>query len=198
MNAIEQKITDHFNSIFSHPISETEIKKVIECDCECDCCGTNIFEMDDFPVFRDDRFLCPQCELDKYYTTCPICQDHFEKATKAEDYTFIISKECVDGEGMELKPGFYKTNSWPFFYGSILSGFDNFYPGSIDLIHECDINSMLRKLNHGSADEVNCDEVCNGCFGIWTGKTPLVNNYCNQEYGAEYIKKQTEIIALKS
>lgn len=192
------KIKNQFENEFSsspQDVSEKELEKIIECDCECDCCGKNLFEMDDFPVFRDDRFLCPECEIDKYFESCPICQEHFEKAENAKDFRLLISKEAVEDYNMEIKPGFYLTNEWPFYYGNCVTGFDAVFPSALHLVKECDINSMLTRLNHGSAGENLDGEVCHECFKIWTGQQEIENNYVNQEYGAKYIALQSQIIA---
>lgn len=75
---MRNQIIEKFKSGFSsspHDLSESQIDKIIKNDCNCDCCDKNLFEMDDFPVFRDDRFLCDECEIDKYYRACPWCEN---------------------------------------------------------------------------------------------------------------------------
>lgn len=194
---MKDKIIEHFKSEYSSSpvdISEEKIDCLIKNNCTCDNCGESIFELDDFPVFKDDGVLCEHCDLDKNYEMCPICQDYFEKAFKADDFYFLLSKEAVEGYGMKLKPGFYRTLRWPFYYGNCVTGFEGIFDNTLELIHECDINSMLKKLDHGSADENLNGEVCQECLKIWTGQTEIKNNYCDKEYGAQYIAKQKEVI----
>lgn len=197
MEDLKEKIRNHFEKEFSSSpvdIDETEVDIVIASECQCDSCGQSVFEMDDFPVFRDGEFLCEHCEIEKYYSTCPICQDHFEHATCAADFKLLISKEAIEEFRMEIAAGFYLTKEWPFYYGNCVTGFDGVFENSLELVRECDIESMLTKLDHRSAGENLNGEVCPECFDKWTGKVEPVNNYCDQEYGARYIAKMIEVI----
>lgn len=193
----KEQIKHHFATAFCSgaiDLTDTELQHVVDSDCKCDCCGLSIYEMEDFPVFRDEGFYCEHCEIDKFYDICPICQNHFEMATNPEDFYLIISKEAVEEYAMEISPGFYQTMKWPFFLANCVTGFDCLWPDTLKLIKECDIHSMLKTLGHGSADENLTGEVCQDCLKIWTGQEELKNNYVDHEYGDRYISKQKEVI----
>lgn len=179
-------------------VSSKEIKTILSSECNCSSCGKSIFELDDYPNVnvKESEVLCEYCYKDKYMETCPLCEDYFEKATKPEEQILIISKEAIEEYDIDIKPGFYQVKKWPYHYGNIVSGFEGVFNDALELIRECDINSMLKRIREGREnEEVGAGECCDGCMNKYTGKTTLVNNYINKSYGKKLIKLMNEVIS---
>ena len=197
---MKEKIIDyHENKYSSSPvnISEEEIEIIIKSDCQCSNCGKSIFDMDDYPIIREGEVYCEDCEIERFFSTCPICSEHYENYTEIEEERIIISKETVESERLEVKPGFYKVLSHPIYFGNCITGFEGFFDNAIQLERECDINSMLYKLYpHNGEEQVNMDFCCNDCFEKYTGKTKIVNNYVDKKYGRELVKFEKKVISL--
>lgn len=191
-----QKIIDQY-SRFSSPseLSNYKISVLKKHDCCCDSCGKSIFEMDDFPQVKRSEVLCEYCEREKYFETCPICEEYFEKPKKTTDEFVIISKESVKEYGMNVKPGFYQVLEHPYFLANCVTGFDALFEDAIKLIRECDINSMLYKLYpHNGQTKVTADSCCPDCMKKYTGQTRIENNYCNKSYGKKRVMLERQVI----
>lgn len=177
-------------------VSEKEIRLLIRHSCSCDQCGKSIFEIEDFPNLKRGEVLCEHCYRDKYMLDCPICEEYFYKALKPKDEVIIISKEAVKEYGMEVKPGFHQILEWPYYRANCVTGFDYLFTGSIRLIKEVDINSMLYKLHpHNGKEKVGAGECCHDCMKKYTGQSKIVNDYWNKKYGKQRVKLEKEIIA---
>lgn len=133
----------------------------------CAYCGN---ELDDEEAGspRSDKsgdIMCDECYEDHYRLFCPLCENSFDKALKAEDYFFVITKEAA--KELNLEPGIYRTKEWPFFHGDILGGFGGFFPETIEPVRAIDIQSMLKKI-YGHKAEVMADEICHDCVDRFT------------------------------
>jgi recombinational DNA repair protein RecR len=155
------KILLHYKTKYSSSpveISSSEIKIIIKNKCECWRCSKSIFEMDDFPNIKNNTVYCEDCYSEEFETVCPICEEIFEKAEKASDYYFVVSKEA--SKICFVKPGIYKAKFFPIFYGNCVTGFDAFFEDNIELIRELDINSMKDKLIPHTKHNIRADEIC--------------------------------------
>lgn len=195
-----KEIKQHYKTEFSSSpvkITQEEIDLLIKHECQCSYCCKEILEMWDFPNLNTekDEIICEDCYKTKYQVTCPICEEWFDKATKPEDQILIISSQSVEEYNLSVKPGFYQVKEWPYFYGNCVTGFDGLFDNTIELIRECDINSMLYKLQpHNGKEKVSAGECCHACMEKYTGKTEIVNNYCNKRYGAKRVKLEKQVI----
>lgn len=171
---LKNRLTGLFLSGFSsspRDIDQREIEIIIASDCQCFSCGVDIFEMDDFPIFIDGQMYCEQCELDKFYSTCSICENYYETPAPKEEI-IIISKESIEEYGMKIKPGFYKVLKYPYFYGDIVSGFSGLFDNTLELIKEVNINSMIYKLHPGRVKKkISAGDCCHDCMMKYTAQT---------------------------
>jgi hypothetical protein len=194
---MEQQIKEHYEKVFVHPITKEEIDLLIKHNCECDHCSKSLFEMYDFAELSidEDEVLCEHCYRYEYMTPCPICEDSFLTPTKADDNILIIPKETIEEYGMSIKPGFYQVKKWPFFYGNCVTGFDGLFDDAIELIRECDINSMLYKLYpHNGKEQVSAGDCCHNCMLKYTGQTKVTNHYTDKAYGRKRVRLEKEVI----
>jgi hypothetical protein len=145
----------------------------------CSTCGCEE-DKSDYEFDREDEYgdlICDDCFEEEYMNYCQICEELFEKPTTAKDTFFIVTKEQESIAG--ITAGVYQALEYPFFYGNILSGFDAFFKDSIKLIRECDINSMIRKINgHG---EVQTDICCPDCAERFSAKKYRYINYWDKK-----------------
>ncbi len=170
-----KEIKEHFKTGYaSSPksISDYEIKLLRKAGCCCESCGKSVFGLWDFPEISKKGVYCEECDREKNYDTCPICEDYYEKVTKPEDTFFVVSKESENDAG--VKAGFYAVKGFPYFVAQVAFGFDFLLERNIELLRECDINSMLRKMNpHLNYDKINASECCRSCKDKYCGITPL-------------------------
>lgn len=195
-----EKIKAHYETEFSsspHSITEEEISLLINHEYECDNCSKSLFTLYDFPnlSIEDNEVLCEDCYRDEYMETCPICEDSFDKPRTAADNILIISKEAIEEYGLQIMPGFYQVKKWPFFYGNCVTGFDGLFDDAIELIRECDINSMLYKLQpHNGKEKVGAGDCCHSCMLKYTGQTKIRNHYVDKVYGRKRVKLIKQVI----
>ncbi|WP_017258418.1 hypothetical protein [Pedobacter arcticus] len=158
---VSEQIKKHYKNEFSsYPksIDENEIAFIEENDCQCTSCGKSIFELDDFPkiLIEDKELLCEDCYDERYREDCPICEEYYDTKDYTSDYIVIneeLSKET------RMTSGIYKILERPFFFGSILSGFDAFFDNTLELVVDIKINEH-KKIDCGD----NCQEVNSGCI----------------------------------
>ena len=137
---------------------------------ECTYCGDELdLEEIESPYTDDDNeIMCDDCYDENYRTFCPICENSYDTKDFVNDYIVIteeLSKET------EMIAGIYEIKKRPFFYGSILSGFDNFFDNSIELVTSININ-QYKKIDCGeSCCKVTSDFICPDC----------VNNYVRKD-----------------
>ena len=201
------KIKNHFKKKYdSSPceVSKQEIDFIIERDCECDYCGTSIFELDDYPNIdiEDGELLCEECYRDMYYEYCPVCEE-----SKHEDYFsdhFFISKSI--SKEVRKPHGLYKIVKRPFYFGNCVTGFDDFFDDAIEKISDIEINSTLNALYQRDDCEVLLDCVCSECFDKFTrsknflkatGNTEIIffDKYRDSyfaKYSDEYIRRSRQ------
>ena len=162
---MRNKIIEHFKNNYDsspHEITNEEIKFLIKNNCKRDCCGASIFDLDDFPEIdiEGDELLCEDCYSEKYRETCPICEESYDTKDFVNDY-FVLTEEGA--KETKLQPGIYKIIERPYFYGNIVSGFDAFFPNSIELVVSIKINEYKRIRCGDGCCEVISDEICPDC-----------------------------------
>lgn len=187
--SLKKKIKLIFSSGYNsapHVITKENTRFLIKNDCECTSCGQSIFKLDDFPVIdiSEGYVYCEECDRDHNYSTCSVCEELFFKPKEPKEHFFIVSKENEREAGMDA--GLYQVVKFPFFYGSILTGFDAFFEDSIKLIRTLNINSIQRVRWGNDTGEVSCDYVCPECVDLLTGKSRITNNYCNKSFGMHH------------
>ena len=111
-----EKIKKHFETEYSSSpvdVGEDEIQLLIKHDCECDNCGTSIFELNDFPErdIEKDEVLCENCYNEEYRDYCPICEESYEKSDLPDEFP----KSPFYYIGTQAKSGIYHALSWPVF-----------------------------------------------------------------------------------
>lgn len=158
---MEIELKNHYkNNFSSSPISidDAEVQFIIKHECECTRCGVSIFEMDDFPelLIDDNEIMCEYCYDNEYRETCPICEESYDTKDFESDF-IVINEELSKETGM--KAGIYKILERPFFFGSILSGFDAFFDNTLQLVVEIKINEH-KEIDCG----YNHQEVTSGCI----------------------------------
>ena len=166
---MESEILKHYKTGFSSSPVEIEpedLKILIEKKCECYQCGKSIFEMYDFPNFRDNEVWCEDCYEENFKTICAYCEDYYDLEDQGEHIYIAdnIAKETGIG------PGIFKVLSKPFFYGDIVFGFDGFFEGSLKKV----VNINLDKYK-----KVECGEHCQ----------EVENNYLCPDCEYKFIKK---------
>lgn len=194
---MREKILQHYKENYSSSpieISDDKIEVLISNDCECYHCSKSIFELYDFPEIEENTIYCEDCYREEFMATCPICEDYFVKATTALDEKIIVTKEASKELGLD-KAGFYQVLKYPYTFGNILSGVGSLRNDSLELIRECDINSMLKKIDRNH-DEITSGECCHECVDKYTGKTKIINNYVDKEFGKKYTALQRKVIKL--
>lgn len=169
MDKLRQKIIDHAKSRYlssPHEFSDEELDVIIASDCRCDHCGKSIFDLNDFPEVRDGEVICEDCYCEEYRTTCPVCEEGYEKDAET-DYFFITRNTTRDAR----KPvGLYKALERPFFYGDCVTGFDGFYEGAIEQVNDLDIDEY-RAVEIGRFEEYNAvktELICPDCAKLFT------------------------------
>lgn len=172
MSDTEQQIRKKYAEWYpdvDDPVSDEDISTLIDHECKCDSCNISIFELDDFPEVnqKHDFVLCEECYDEEYREICPICEDFYDTLDGDTDY-FVINEEA----SKELKhtPGIYKILERPFFYGDIISGFDNFYPESIELVTPIRINEYKQVDVGDGFQEVTSGHICPDCIEKFTKK----------------------------
>ena len=114
-------------------------------------------EIESLEVDDNGDPMCDDCYSDHYQQICPICENYFDKATKAEDYRFAITKSVIDENNIEYNgksmiPGIYRALRWPMYIANCVSGFEGFFDDSVELIKKHDFSG-----NHF------CEEICHDC-----------------------------------
>lgn len=159
---LKERILEHYEKGFSSSPVEIEkenLQLLIKEDCECSRCAKSVFEMWDFPEFRNDEVLCEECNDELYRSICPCCEESYDVEDES-DY-FVINEELSKEIGK--KAGVYKILSKPFFYGNIVSGFDGFFDSSIKLVAKLNINEY-KKIDCGEdCEPVPSGIICQEC-----------------------------------
>ena len=153
-----------------NPVSDEEIQLLIDHECQCDSCGTSIFDLDEFPetYVKHDVVMCEECYGNKYHELCPICENTYNTIDGNTDF-FVINEEL--GKEIKLIPGIYRILQSPFFYGGGVFGFDNFISENIELVTPIRINEY-KEINCGVNDPgVFSDHICPECIDKYTKTT---------------------------
>lgn len=198
---METKIKQHYKSNFnSSPVgvAQNEIDFIIKQDCECNRCGKSIFELYDFPelLIEDEEIMCEECYDEHYREICPICENSYDVKDYTSDY-LVITEELSNETGNT--PGIYKILKRPFFYGSILSGFDAFFPNTLELVTSIRINDY-KKIDCGeNCCEVSSDTICSECVDRYVRKSNYIKSEsipcilvkrCEKDLFSEYTSEQ--------
>lgn len=196
---ILEKIRAHYAKEYSsspHDVDDDDIRIIIEQDCRCSQCAKSIFELYDFPSIQDGQVWCEDCDRNEHYTYCPICENDYENPTiEGGDY-LVISKQAIDNYGINAKPGFYKVLRYPYYRACLVGGFESLFEDAIELIRECDINSMIHKLYpHAGEEKVSADSCCEDCMKKYTGQTEIKNEYFDNKHGRKRVALEKKVIA---
>lgn len=154
----------------SYSFTKAELKIIRENDLKCSGCGENIFELQDFPVIKDDNVFCEDCYDDEYRDICPLCQDSYENDNvQCEQFPKSPFYYGVK-EDRRLKSyhpqGVYEAINYPIFIGATgglgetMIQWDN-----VRLI--CTKEEYL-KLNPYSKEafEGGAEFICNECWSL--------------------------------
>lgn len=147
-------------------LTSKEFKVLKKQDFECYSCGKDLIKDDDFPSIKEEEALCEECYTEQYRTVCDVCEEYFENLDFPKDDEHIyINRELSKEQGYET--GIYKVLSKPFFYGSILTGFDAFFDNSLELVKSIDLDKYYEILYH-SKDEIKSGTICPECVKKFT------------------------------
>ncbi len=179
--------------------SEEELNFIIEKDCQCDDCGKHVSEMDDFPTINieKDELLCEDCHTEEYYSTCPCCEDYYDKyETPDKDVMHCyISKDFAEENGM--KGGIYKVLKFPIFWGDCLTSFDAFYNDSLELVKEIDITSVEKNIDwRNTGVDISADYICPSCVSHYKNENPVLRYYVKNSHfepSGKYIQKYSNM-----
>jgi len=126
---------------------------------QCEYCDKQLAGEESEIPFEDNsgNIMCNDCYFEKKCAVCPICEEYFEMADCADGYYFVITKGAIESadveyEGRPMIPGIYKATEWPMFFGNVLTGFEGFYDGTIELVKQADFNGEF------------FDEICRDCL----------------------------------
>ena len=135
-------------------ITDEEIEFVIARDCECDNCGSSIFEMDDYSQIdiEADELLCERCYGEKYETSCPYCENTVMNDDISEDY-FVVNQDGAEETGEKV--GFYKVLSQPYYRNGFF-GFEYMIEGAYEFVKPLDENKI-------DNDCQSCGNICKEC-----------------------------------
>lgn len=193
MTITNSQIREHYKEKYQSsplPVTTYELRVLKKSDCECGYCRESIFELDDYPRIHKGEVVCERCYHEHFESTCPICEEYFDKALRAKDEKIVITKEAAQELGID-KPGFYQVKSYPYYRAAVVWGVEQLYQSSLELMRECDINSMLKRLGRG---EITSGECCHECVDKYSGKSELKNNYVNRAYGKKQIALEKQVI----
>jgi len=150
-------------------LSEENTEGCVICDAcyeketKCDYCHRALTneEKESPREDSDGDPMCESCYTEHYQETCPICEDYFDKATRADDYFFAITKSIADTgiqyNSKPMRPGIYRAFEWPMYFGNCVTGFEGFFSGSIELIKEIPLDGYEF-----------CEEICHECVEKYT------------------------------
>ena len=111
--------------------------------------------------------MCEECNIEKNYTRCEICDSDFPNIDFPDEEEHIyIGMELSKETGYKM--GIYKVLSKPFFYGSILTGFDAFFDNFLELIKSINI-SMYYEIKYGNSED-RSGIICPNCVEKFTEK----------------------------
>lgn len=179
----KQEIQDAYLKFSSINEAEPdEIDFLIKKECECDQCGCNVLDQYDFPdiSIENDELLCEECYKEKYYSTCSVCEDHYDKPIEPIDHRFFISENVA--KELRIPIGIYQVKKFPFYFGDILSGFDSFFDDAIELVSTTDIQKIKTFRCGKNAQDVTTDYICPECFDKYTGKSRIKYKYIDNDY----------------
>lgn len=131
-------------------------KKKTTCDyCYC--------EIEDEPFRGDGMTLCEDCWLDLCCSTCPVCEEHYEKDSvkTGENEYFFLTRETAELTGHPV--GMYRVLEHPFYYGDCVTGFDDFYDGAVEQVSDLDIEEQKRSESRYFDRRIHADIICPDC-----------------------------------
>lgn len=121
---------------------------------ECEYCGSDVFQLQDFPVVHKGELYCDDCERDNLYTDCEICEESFLSPT-VEDHHIVISKKAE--EEANTDSGIYKVLQYPYLRVTPF-GFDG-------LVHR-----NIKRIGDAPEDkDCGADSICPCCVKKYVG-----------------------------
>ena len=183
-----------------------EIKE-IETELNCYYCGDPLEGEDLESPFMDDdnEVMCYNCYSEHFEETCPICEEHYYTKDFCSDF-FVLAEELA--KEVNKIPGIYHVKERPFFYGDVITGFDNFNDDAIELVLKIKIN-VYKKTDCGDyCQEVGTGLICPDCINkfvrdksyIKSNSIPciLMKKYENDSFYKDYSKEQLSLIRRKT
>lgn len=158
---------------------DDDIQRVISADCRCSRCGTSIFDMDDYPYTSEDEYdvICTECYDEVFSSYCECCENRYEERYQTEKF-IVFTPAHIENNSLEgIKAGIYRVKKYPIFYGNIVSGFDGLFNENIELVRECDIDSMITKIHGSDHEQRYADSICQDCAEKFALITPLAKSY---------------------
>lgn len=140
-----------------------ECKIIRKCDYKCCYCGTNIFELDDFPEFEDGDVVCENCFTQNFEKICVFCEESYRKDENKE-MEFPKSAFYYDINDDEHKKGIYESLAYPVFsaavggVGTTLIDWDNVRLVVSKKEYLKDNPAMKGKFDGGA------EFICKGCY----------------------------------
>lgn len=177
-NRIIAHAAKNYNSS-PHEYTGAELETLIANECECSNCGESIFDLDDFPIVRDDSAYCPDCERELFMQDCPVCEELFQRPSSPEDHKFFVSTKI--GKALKMLPGLYEVERFPYWSGDVLFGFEAFEQDNISIVREMSIESILCET--GIKKEVTCGCICPDCFEKYSEAKPIKTRWSNPRIG---------------
>lgn len=147
-----------------HTFTDQDIERIIKADCSCSLCGQSIFEMDDFPETNEEDYdvLCSDCYDREFMQLCEVCQEFYEPRHDTVHY-LVFTPRQIDEFGLEVKPGIYRPKENPYYYGDVVFGFQGLFEENLELINECDMDSILSEKLKQSYQIQLADCICQTC-----------------------------------
>lgn len=138
---------------------------------ECENCGGNVFEWGGYPNYdkEDNDLLCDNCYDDRFRTSCPVCEESFDKDEMTEH--FFITKEI--SKTVHKEPGLYKILRYPLYYGDCVFGFDAFFDDALEKVSDIDISKAGKVINL-DYDDVKLDCICPDCLAKYSRKDNFI------------------------
>lgn len=104
--------------------------------------------------------VCDECYQYNYQDHCPLCEEYYDRPKKPEDTFFFLIRHTA--HELRMKPGFYRVLAFPYYFGGVVTGFDDFNLDRISLARECDIQAIQKPEGVEPVD--HSGECCLDCF----------------------------------
>jgi DNA-directed RNA polymerase subunit RPC12/RpoP len=147
----------------SYSFTKKECKIIRKEDFKCSNCGKNIFELNDFPVIRDDMVFCEECYSDEYDEICSLCEEIEERKDNEEEQPFPKNPffySVKDDE--EHIPGIYEAIKYPIWSSNGFS--TDIWWDNVKFV--CSKEDYLKQYPDRKDNFENAEYICNDCYNI--------------------------------